>query len=391
MTDYELSFQRLKEEISRLKVEVAELEILQKEKDRLEQEYNNSQRNFKTVFEQSSLGHKFIDSDLKIIKVNKALVEMLGYSVKELTGSLITALVEPEFAESWKKLQRELWTNKKSSCSIDTCLVRKNKSILWCHVTSILLDDNGERLAYTILEDISERKSLENDLKEAHNRERLFEQQLLELTVGTQEKERARIADDLHNSLGQLLYGAKLSLDHVQSADSAHQEQNALTLKNTKDLLAECIKETRRIAHDLMPVVLEDFGLKEAIQDICSQLNRTMSFKCVFTGLYQRLPKYLEIAIYRIVQELAMNLVKHAGATRASLKLAVHKKDIFINVEDNGKGFPTLKLKENEGMGIRSIKTRLHLLKGELDVSSSPEKGTIINIRIPCKGNSEQG
>jgi signal transduction histidine kinase len=234
------------------------------------------------------------------------------------------------------------------------------------------------------LEDISERKMMEIGLSEANSREHRFEQQLLEVTINTQEKERARIAEDLHNSLGQLLYGVKLKLDQIKLEDVELQRHNALTIKNTDDLLSECIKECRRISHDLMPSVLNDFGLKVAIQDICRQLSRTMNFECTFKGLDNRLNKYLEKAIYRIVQELAMNLIKHANASKAFLNLEVKGKDLLVRVEDNGKGFNTSDIKEDEGIGIQSIKTKIHLLKGELDISSAPGKGTVISFRVPC-------
>ena len=383
MSNHDKTIQRLKEALRLVKMELSASKRLQKKTDRIDQQYINSQNKFKTVFEQSSLGHKFIDSDLKIIKVNKALVKLLGYSKKELLGSKITDIVVPEFANSWKELQHQLWTNKKSSFSIDTCIFKKNKSIMWCHVTSILLEDNGETLGYTILENITARKTIEKDLEEANNRERLFNEQLIKITINIQEKERTRIAEDLHNSLGQLLYGVKLNLDHLNIEDIALQKKNALAIESTKQLLTECINETRRISHDLMPSVLKDFGLKEAIQDICMQLNRTINFKCEFTGLDSRLPKYLEKAIYRIVQELAMNLITHANATKASLKLGISETDVLVRVEDNGKGFLISNLKEVDGIGIQSIKTKLHLLKGELDISSTLGKGTIINIRLP--------
>jgi PAS domain S-box-containing protein len=361
------------------------LKILQKKNDRSKQGYDNSLDKFKTVFEQSPHGHKFINADLRIIKVNRALVKLLGYTAKELLGSHITEIAAPGFAASWKKLQHELWTNEKRSFSIDTCLIKKNKGIVWCHITTILLEDNGETLGYSILEDITERKTIENDLKNANERERQFEQQLLEMTINIQEKERARIAEDLHNSLGQLLYGVKLNLNDIKLKHSEFQDQNALTIKNINNLLSECIQESRRISHDLMPLVLQDYGLKVAIQDICRQLSKTIDFKCEFSGLNDRLPKYLEKAIYRIVQELAMNLVKHANATKAYLKLGINRNDIMVRVEDNGKGFNTSNIKKDDGIGIESIKTKLHLLKGELDIYSAPGKGTIINIRVPSK------
>jgi PAS domain S-box-containing protein len=313
-------------------LEVSAAKNLQQKRDRLEQEFIYSQNKFKTVFEQSSLGHNFIDADLKILKVNKALIKLLGYSKKQLLGSRIINIVVPEFAKSWEDLQHELWSKKRPSFSLDTCFVKKNKSVIWCHVTSILLEDNGQTLGYTILEDISERKMMENSLKEANERERRFEQQLLEITINTQEKERARIAEDLHNSLGQLLYGVKINLAQIKLKNADLQRNTASTIKNTDDLLSECIKECRRISHDLMPSVLNDFGLEAAIQDICRQLSRTINFKCEFKGLDNRLNKYLEKAIYRIVQELATNLVKHANATKAFLKLEVKKKNVLVTV-----------------------------------------------------------
>ena len=350
-----------------------------------EEKYINSQNKFKTVFEQSTLGHKFINADLKILKVNKAFIKLLGYSQRELLGSHISDYVVPELAGNWKELQHELWTNKKPCFTLETRLIRKNKSVFWCHVTSILLEDNDETLGYTILEDISERKQMENDLKEANDRELLFGQQLLELTINIQEKERARIAEDLHNSLGQLLYGVKLTLDQLKIEDTQFQKENAKTIEHSKYLLSECIKESRRISHDLMPSVLKDFGLRVAIEDICKQLSRTLNFECVFTGVDNRLNKYLEKAIYRIVQELGMNLIRHAQATKAFFMLEINKKDIFIRIGDNGRGFDTSDLDKDEGIGLHSIKTKIHLLKGQFEISSAPGKGTLINIRVPNK------
>jgi PAS domain S-box-containing protein len=385
MLSNEKIIQDLKDRNRCLERELFAKRILLQKNEHSEQEYNNSQNKFRTVFEQSSLGHKFIDSDLKILKVNKALLKMLGYTEKELLGSHITDFVVPELADGWKKLQHELWTNETSCFDLETRIIKKNKIVIWCHVTSILLKDDDKTLGYTILEDISDRKAMENDLKEANDRELHFEQQLLQLTINIQEKERARIAEDLHNSLGQLLYGVKLNLDQLKLKDSQLQKENALTIENSKDLLSECIKECRRISHDLMPSVLKDFGLRVAIEDICKQLSRTIKFECEFTGSENRLNKYLEKAIYRIVQELAMNLIRHAHATKAFLMLDVNKDDILIKIEDDGQGFNTSDIERDEGIGIQSIKTKIHLLKGKFDICSKLGEGTIINIHLPNK------
>ncbi|EOR96159.1 Sensory box histidine kinase [Arcticibacter svalbardensis MN12-7] len=381
MPDNEEKIRQLEEEINLLKSGKPTSKEIRK-KDSLDLENKNSHLRFKTIFEQTSLGNKFINSDLQIIKVNKALVRLLGYSAKELIGTRITDIVLPEFVENWKKLQHELWSNKNPSFSIDTCIYKKDRNIVWCHITSILLTDRGETLGYTILEDVTERKVLENDLKEAASRESLFQQQLLEATIDTQEKERSRIAEDLHNGLGQILYGIKLSLDQVKFENAKQQMEGVLAIKKAKELISVCIKDTKRISHDLMPTILEDFGLKEAVQDICQQINGTITMNCRFSGLEDRLPKHVEIAIYRIIQELTTNIIKHANATKASLRVGVSRREIRIRVEDNGNGFNVSK--SNEGsIGIRSIKSKLYLLKGKLEISSKPDTGTVIDIQLP--------
>jgi PAS domain S-box-containing protein len=163
----ELVFQReirnlsLEKEINDLKETAARLLSVQMDKDRLEHEYNQSQNRFKAIFEQSSLGNNIIDKDLQIIKVNKALIDLFGYSENELLGSQITDFVHPDYVKDWLAVQHRLWALKQPSFSIDTCIVRKDKTSLLCQVTSILLSDNDQTLGYSIIQDISHRKELE--------------------------------------------------------------------------------------------------------------------------------------------------------------------------------------------------------------------------------------
>jgi PAS domain S-box-containing protein len=371
----------LEEEISQLKAKVASLTALQTEKERLQREYDNSQARFKAIFEQSRYGNKLINADLEIIKVNKALGRLLGYSMKELLGMRITELAHPDFVKHWKKLQLKLWAANKNCFCVETCLIRKDKKSIWCRVTSILVDDNGETLGYTILEDISERKVAEHNLKEANSRELLLQKQLLEATINAQEHERLLVAEDVHNSLAQSLYGVKLSLNQI-SLDHPHQKhEDDLAIENAKELLSNCIKECRRISYSLTPSVMEQFGLKAAIEDMCKAVRQKIDFTSHFIGLHDRLPKILEVAIYRIAQELTTNVVKHASATKASIKVSFNKDNVLITVADNGIGFDVSKMNPNS-IGIRSVENKIHLLKGKMDISSKPGVGTTTTVRF---------
>jgi PAS domain S-box-containing protein len=391
MAESKTSILELEHENILQKKEIERLRALLIEKERLGAEYNNSQHRFKTVFEESSVGKKIINAELKIIRVNKSLVRMLGYSEEELSGRRIIEFTHPDFVALWESLRRELWESRRVSFSLDTCLIKKDQSTIWCHVTSILFEDNGETLGYTILEDISERKELEQ-IREESARQALLVQQLqfeqdkqrdiLTAIINAQEQERKRIAEGLHNGLGQLLFGAKLSLDQVEMRKPERYEQNQAVIEKTKQLLSDCIRECRQISHEMMPTLLADFGLKEAVLDICDRLGGKVAFECVFTGQTVKLEKHIEILVYRTVQELMLNVVKHADASRATLKIKIGAKDISIMVQDNGKGLEEDKL-NGGGIGIKTIKGNMRLFKGTFEILSDPGKGTTINILLP--------
>jgi len=125
------------------------------------QQYLDSQTRFKTIFEASRLGNKIISSDLKILQVNESLVALLGYeSKKDIIGTHILDYAPLECHQGWRLLQEELWEGARSSFSLETSLIKKDKSIMRCRVTSILFPDNGDTLGYTIIEDVTENYNL---------------------------------------------------------------------------------------------------------------------------------------------------------------------------------------------------------------------------------------
>jgi PAS domain S-box-containing protein len=131
------------------------------------QAYQESQNRFRAVFEASRLGNKIIAADLKILQVNIALVNLLGYSAKEdIIGKVILDYSPPERHEEWRYLQRQLWKHSAPSFSLETVLIKKDGSLIWCQVTSILFTDNGETLGYTIIEDITEQYKLRQQKEE---------------------------------------------------------------------------------------------------------------------------------------------------------------------------------------------------------------------------------
>jgi PAS domain S-box-containing protein len=244
----------------------------------------------------------------------------------------------------------------------------------------------GDGLLATNL-DITDRKLAEQKMKELEAQGQL---EVFKAILNTQEEERRRTSESLHNGLGQLLYSIKLGMANIKSQSNRDQpEEYQQAMRYTENLLTEAIRETRNISHKLMPADLEQYGLDSAISQVCKQLNGEVKFTWKSVGVKKRLESYLELATFRTVQELMLNVVKHSGATRADVKVTVNKHLIEIKVADNGRGMA--EVEENKaGIGLTSIQSRMNLLQGEMKIISKPDDGTEIIVKIPInlfKGN----
>ncbi|WP_162303723.1 PAS domain-containing sensor histidine kinase [Hymenobacter sediminis] len=210
------------------------------------------------------------------------------------------------------------------------------------------------------------------------------QQALFYAVLEAQEAERKRVAEALHNGVGQLLYATKL---HLEQLDLVLREQPALRppYQEAQLHLTEAIEETRNLAHELRPVVLEKFGLGAALRSICRGLSTpALPLHCeLLEESGQSLPAALELALYRMAQELAHNIVKHArGATEARLEVETMPGWVLLRAEDNGAGFAA-DPPPGSGLGLRSIRDQVQLLGGTLQLGSSQAEGTYVRLRIP--------
>jgi len=205
----------------------------------------------------------------------------------------------------------------------------------------------------------------------------------VEAMLKGQQEERSRLAKDLHDGLGGLLSGVKFSLSNMKD-NLMITPENMAVFERSLDMIDTSIKELRRVAHNMMPEMLTKFGLDEALKEYCNTVNGTqlINVKYQTHGLELRMEKSTEIIIYRIVQELLNNILKHAAATEAFVQLVKEGNRLNVVVEDNGKGFDTSIKEENVGAGLGNIRSRVEYLKGQLDIHSTPGKGTLVNIEF---------
>ncbi len=198
-----------------------------------------------------------------------------------------------------------------------------------------------------------------------------------------QEKERIRLAKDLHDGLGGLLSGVKYSLSNMKD-NLIITPDNMTVFERSIDMLDTSIKELRRVAHNMMPEILTKFGLDEALKEYCNSINAAnlLGVKYQSFGLEQRLEQSMEIIIYRIVQELLNNILKHASASEAFVQLIKDENRLSVIVEDNGKGFDPNLAGNEKGAGLMNVRSRVDYLKGQLEIHAEPGKGTLINIEF---------
>ncbi|AHF17133.1 tetratricopeptide repeat-containing sensor histidine kinase [Niabella soli] len=199
-----------------------------------------------------------------------------------------------------------------------------------------------------------------------------------------QEEERGRLAKDLHDGVGGLLSGVKLSLSTMKG-NVFLSEKNAMAVERVLEQLDQSITELRRVSHNMMPESLIKFGLGETIENYCAQINQNGPLRIRFQsyGLEQRLDESSEIIIYRILQELLNNILKHAGAREVLVQLIREAKRFDLTVEDDGKGFILDAAMAGNGAGLSNIRSRAAYLGGKLDIHTAPGQGTSIHIEIP--------
>jgi len=199
--------------------------------------------------------------------------------------------------------------------------------------------------------------------------------------IDSEENERIRIAKELHDGLGQLLSSAKLN---ISSFEDSIDDDNITTYKNSINIIDEAVGEVRNISHNLMPTALTKYGLIEAINSLAKKINDSKQINVSFNhnNINISLEKETEIAIYRIVQEIINNMLKHSKASLINILLQSDNNTLSIEISDNGTGFNTNEITNSKGIGWQNIYSRVSMINGKITVNSLTDKGTNIKITI---------
>ncbi|PCI97207.1 MAG: hypothetical protein COB15_08360 [Flavobacteriales bacterium] len=330
---------------------------------------------FRNLFE-NSLEITCITNTKGFIKfITPAVTELMGYDIKELIGKNIFDYIhEDNKNEAFKRFDKRRKEGGKGEYEIFQV---KTKSGNYKHlrmITSNHLNDSSINGFVINAHDVSELIKAEKEKYIA-----IFD---------SKENERKRISHDLHDGLGQTIAAAKMYLNYLD-LELANQidKETYITFKTALNLVNEATQETRIISHNFMPRALKHYGLEKVLNDLIStyqNIQPNKAINLVSTINEKRFKERIELTVFRIIQELFSNAIKHAKSSKIMIKLESDSTKLKVQVIDNGTGFDidNIEKNKNSGIGLISLKQRVNVINGKLIIRSEKNKGSFFSLIV---------
>ena len=341
---------------------------------------NESGEQLSTVMEKLPSGIVVL-IDGRFEYTNAAFCMLTGYPCEELRGTRVTDILHPDDRKRASSRIRELMAGGEEFFSEYEMINRRGKSIP-VEVYSRKIFYYGKNALLCSVRDLTERKIAEEAINQYHKRLQRLSTHLL--TV--REKERATIAREIHDELGQELSTVLLHIGWLGERLSEGAEKPWLDkLKSMSDLVETAIKKVQKISSELRPSLLDHIGLYAAIEWQAREFAKQTAIPCKvkFGNKKFQLNQEISITIFRIFQESLTNIMRHAKATEVKASLDVRSGKVVLKISDNGVGITEEQKSNPESFGLLGIQERVRALKGEYSVHGVPKKGTTLSISIP--------
>jgi PAS domain S-box-containing protein len=334
----------------------------------LKEQNNNLNLKYQRVFSETTDAIVLFDTKGRIIDYNKATLSLVNEASKSLTYSSINL---PILNKTDIKHIIKIISAKQILKDYECEIIPQNGERKICLISGNTITNNyGEVISYlAIIKDITEKNKLN--------------QLLLKKTIETQEEERERIARDLHDGVGQSLAAIKLQFESLKA--NYNQDKNISNEINTlPEILSGAIHELRRICFNALPIVLQEYGLEKAIEELKIGMS-TADFiiKSKYTIGPINIDRSLEISVFRIIQEFINNSSKHSHATEVNINISNSDHHLILNLQDNGVGFNLNDMKTTKGRGLKNINNRVESLHGKIEIISKHNMGTEFKILFP--------
>jgi PAS domain S-box-containing protein len=355
---------RLPEVLMKLKNEINTMKRLREAEMALKQ----SEERFRSFVENSSDLFVKVSSEGKYVYVSPNSKYLLGYEPHEIIGKTFDDFLLPEHLSAVMSEFSRIINNESNAGAVEYSIMHKDGSIRHHAVRGVTVRENGEVFVNCIARDITEKK--------------LADQTLQNAIIQTEEDERKRFADDLHEGIGPSLSALKFYMERIKNISGlSDKEKSAVDM--CYNLVDDSVNQVRKISNKLKPGILYDFGLFKAIKLMVDSYNS--SGTCTFELLINTFEpsekdQITEIILYRGIEELIENTLKHSNADQARIVLEQKGNMLAINYSDNGDGFTVSGLRKSTG--LTKLKSRVNSLGGGVEINSTKSKGVSVKILI---------
>jgi PAS domain S-box-containing protein len=341
---------------------------------------------FRTIFEGATTGIALVDRYCRIVETNPALQKMLGYHQEELQDRVFTEFIRPEDAERCQGLFKDLVQGSRESFQVEKNYLRKDGSDAWGRLSVSPFKGLKEpnQFAVAMVEDITERKRAEGEIRLYQDKLRAIAS---ELSL-TEERERRRLATELHDNVGQILALAQIKLGALRESASSTNLSGAMD--EVRRLIEQTIGYTRSLSFELSPPILYDLGFEAAIEWLAELIQEQHGIRIEVRGdrSFKPMDDESRILLFHGVRELLLNVVKQAKASRVGINIKREGTAMRVRVEGDeaglGIGLETPPGGIN-GLGLFSIRERLRCLGGDLEVDPAPGPNTGVTLVLPLK------
>ena len=381
-----------------LRIKFAE-DLLRKRNEKLEilvkmktAEFDNTEKRYLKVSEYALEYFWEVDENAIFTYVSPVIFKILGFDAKEVIGkrSLLDFVSDDEDTET-KELLAAIYTRRGNFKGNEILGLHKNGEMVWLAISGFpIFDNDGNFAGYIgVNHNVTRRRKAEEANKKHLEKINEYQKKLknlyYELTI-TEEKERRKIAEYLHDGLGQTISIAAIKLSTIAKNGMLPAEKKVL--EDSSNLLHEAINETRKLVYDLSPPILYELGLIAAVKWKLGQVEKQFGIVTVFQPEENliELTTDIKVLLFRTICELLTNTIKHAGADLIEVEIHKDPENITVTVFDNGKGFDLsqgVNLSDFGGFGLFSIKEKLDSLQGKLMITLVRPQGIKITVIVP--------
>lgn len=340
-----------------------------------------SERKYRQLLENSPTNITIINRDGVYLMMNSRAAASFGLTPSEVEGKPMSSILPPEAARKYQAWNADFIDNGSVREYEDTFLIGSEYRTFMI-IDQVLTDDSGRRYALqSNAMDITERRRNESELVRMREQYRELSRHFLNV----RESERARIAREIHDELGQSLSALKIDLDRLLS-NLAPESPLCENVVKMIGLTGQTISEVQRIAYDLKPAILDDLGLTASIHWYCGEFEKRNAINC-HVDIKEKVETDPEISLlfFRILQESLTNISRHAAASSVKVRLASHKSSLILSIQDNGIGISPESARSEQSFGLIGMRERARMHGGHLEINTVKNGGTKITLGLPLR------